>query len=93
MQNTLDSPRIGIKTHRSSLGNLGNGSATHRPQERSAKRDRNSLTAQLKTDQALLERPKPILISNRVHTESGPIIIRKRLYTEFIMETDEEECF
>jgi hypothetical protein len=89
LQNTIDSPRISIKTHRSSLGS---GSATHRPQEHPAKRERNSLTAQSKTDLALLERPKAIN-SSRVHTESGPVIIRKRLYTDFILETDEEEFF
>ena len=36
-----------------------------------------------------MERLKLIRTSNRVHTESGPVIIRKRLYTEFILETDE----
>lgn len=88
MQNTIDSPRTSIKTHRSSF----TGSATHIPQKHPGRKERNSLTAQSKTDLALLERPR-VIHSSRVHTETGPVIIRKRLYTEFILETDEEECF
>lgn len=44
-----------------------------------------ALSIQSKTDQALLERPKPMRNSGRMHTESGGVIISKRLYTEFIL--------
>jgi hypothetical protein len=77
---------------------LGVGSATHRPTAedtagKSKSKRTSFLTVQSKTDQALLDRPRLNSSSSRVHTESGPLVICKRLYTDFIMETDEEECF
>jgi hypothetical protein len=93
-QNTIGSPRISLKSQRNSFG--GAGSVTPRAvvDDNQSSRKRNSfLTVQSKTDQALLDRPRLNRTSNRVHTESGPLIICKRLYPDFILEMDEEECF